>query len=101
MLSPLNQIIVQCPREDTTHMQITAFGTGLSVEHGHILNGLSIRFLRVGDKERLNFSEHPELLEIYDGIAWNAFELFAFVAKQEAIDIEAQESSANVESTQA
>ena len=90
MINPLNQIIVQCPRENTTHMQITAFTSGLLVEHGKIIHGLSMRFLRVGDKERLPFSDNPELFDLYDGHGWNIEELSAFVNMMGNIDIDEQ-----------
>jgi hypothetical protein len=91
-MNPMNQILVQCPRSCTTHMQLTAFSSGIAVEYGKVVHGMSIRFVRIGNKEVLTYSEHPELFEMYDGLGWDVFELWAFVNKMGNIDVEEQSS---------
>jgi hypothetical protein len=88
MINPLNQIIVQCPRNSTTHARLTVFSNGLLVEHGRTVDGLAVHFMQTGDKEILAFADHPELAALFDGYAWNTAELHDFIVHMGTIDFE-------------
>lgn len=88
MISPLNQIIVQCPRNGTTHTRITVFSNSMVIEYGRTTPGLAIHFSQTGSKETLRFADHPELLALYNGYAWNTAELHDFIVHMGTIDCE-------------
>jgi hypothetical protein len=88
MVNPLNQIIVRCPRNGTTHARITAFSNSLMVEYGTIIPALVMPFIPSGARETLRFAEHPELMPIYDGYSWDTADLHDFIVYMGTIDFE-------------
>lgn len=69
------RIIVQCAHAGYFAARINAMPNGIVIEYGLIEDNKFI----VGETERLNYDEHPEVLSVYVAGAWDVAKLAALV----------------------
>lgn len=66
-----NTIIVVCAKGELTHARLIGLLDGIVIQWGHYRE---THFLPV-DQEDIRATEHPEVIDIWDGRAWNIAEL--------------------------